>query len=500
MIRFTVVIHRYLGLVGWTMFVVWFLSGFFMIYVEMPYLQQRATAFDDHPALRVAGADLDFHRAFAESGLTKPPRRARLTMLQGRPVYRFLPDGDGAFVSVFADTGARLAPLTQTRAEAIARNWRPTSRDTRFVKTLPVDQWTLYSNDFTRHRPFHKFAASDPAGTEIYVSTVTGMVAQATTRRERMLAYLGPVTHWIYPTFIRSRPNLWSWIVLVLSGFCILLALTGILAGLLRLRSRRAGGSIPQRISPFADVWMRWHHILGLLFALPVFAWIFSGFLSMTPGDWAPSRGATTAEQQAFAGSHRSPATLHPAAAMRTVRGRAFTTKAIDLVHVGGKGYYLLRGQAGRTLLVDTTSGEVRSTLSIEAIENAAGRLANDGMVRVRRLDDYDAYYYNRPGAEHNLRRLPAFRIDCRDATDTTYYVDARTARIALRMKRRSRWNRWLYNGLHSLDLPFLIERPSLRLGLLWVGLLGGTFLSITGLLLTIAYLRRRNSPKKSGA
>jgi hypothetical protein len=54
-----------------------------------------------------------------------------------------------------------------------------------------------------------------------------------------------------------------------------------------------------------------------------------------------------------------------------------------------------------------------------------------------------------------------------------------------------SRWNRWLYHGLHSIDLPWLYKhRPAWDVCVLGL-LLGGGALSVTSVVLAAQFLRR---------
>lgn len=72
------------------------------------------------------------------------------------------------------------------------------------------------------------------------------------------------------------------------------------------------------------------------------------------------------------------------------------------------------------------------------------------------------------------------------------YYIDPKTARIVQGYNSRSRWNRWLYHGLHSMDFPWLYKsRPSWDI--LLVSLLaGGAALCFTSLLLSWTLLHRK--------
>jgi len=70
----------------------------------------------------------------------------------------------------------------------------------------------------------------------------------------------------------------------------------------------------------------------------------------------------------------------------------------------------------------------------------------------------YDAYYLD----PHGQHPLPAFLVRLNDAARSAFYVDLKTARLVEAYDRRSRWNRRLYHGLHSWNLPWLYShRPA---------------------------------------
>ena len=91
-------------------------------------------------------------------------------------------------------------------------------------------------------------------------------------------------------------------------------------------------------------------------------------------------------------------------------------------------------------------------------------------VVEARLVEKYEAYYLDR----HHDLPLPVLFIRLNDPDHSMYYVDVRTARIVAAYSARSRWNRWLYHGLHSFDLPWLYRyRPAWDIFVL-VLLLGG--------------------------
>ena len=72
------------------------------------------------------------------------------------------------------------------------------------------------------------------------------------------------------------------------------------------------------------------------------------------------------------------------------------------------------------------------------------------------------------------------------------YYVDLRTGRVAQSYGTGGRWNRWLYHGLHSFDLPWLYRyRPAWDLAVL-IPMLGGTGLCVTSVIIAWRRLRRK--------
>ena len=112
-------------------------------------------------------------------------------------------------------------------------------------------------------------------------------------------------------------------------------------------------------------------------------------------------------------------------------------------------------------------------------------------LAEARLVDKYEAYYLDR----HHDLPLPALFVRVNDADRSMYYIDLRTARIVEAYSARSRWNRWLYHGLHSLDLPWLYRyRPAWDIVVL-VLLIGGTTVSVTAVIMGWQLLRNKLRP-----
>jgi hypothetical protein len=103
-------------------------------------------------------------------------------------------------------------------------------------------------------------------------------------------------------------------------------------------------------------------------------------------------------------------------------------------------------------------------------------------------MHQYDAYYRDR----RRQAPLPVVYAELNDPVRTRYYIDPGTARIVSSYSARNWVNRWLYNGLHSLDFPWLYNyRPLWDIVVITL-MLGGTALCLTSLVLTWRVLARK--------
>ena len=101
-------------------------------------------------------------------------------------------------------------------------------------------------------------------------------------------------------------------------------------------------------------------------------------------------------------------------------------------------------------------------------------------------LTAHDAYYYERS----RTSRLPALRVKFGDPDATWFYLDARDGSLALAETRASRVERWLYQGLHSLDFPRFYQASWIWYPVMVLLGLGGTALSLTSVIVGWRYLR----------
>lgn len=479
-------IHRWLGLAFCLLFAMWFLSGIVMMYSDYPAIDAKERLAKAE-RLRPEAIKLSPAEAYSALKSQQPPDQASITTLSGRPVYRFR---RGRSVSiVYADNGEALRWITQSDAEAIAARWIYNAAGTGMFQEalLAADQWTL-GGQFAALRPLLKF--SWPDGQQVYVSGVTGEVAQHTTRGTRTLAYFGAIPHWLYFTPLRSNRPLWNKIVVWSSGIGTFTSLLGLVVGIWmyspskRYRYDGAPSSIPYR-GP-----KRLHLILGLLFGFVTCTWIFSGLLSMDPFEWqADDTDTPGLVARALRGGRVRLADFRgksPSDALRDLS--PMEVKEMDLGVFGGESYYTAR-QAPNVSRIIPVNGRVFEQFDQARILQLVSKSVVPATIaEARVLSQYDAYYLDR----HEQHPLPALFVRVNDSADSTLYIDLKTARLVEAYGKRSRINRWLYHGFHSWNLPWLYRyRPAWDIFVLLL-LVGGTCLCITSVILGFELLQRK--------
>ncbi len=502
--RLLILSHRWLGIVLGLMIVVWFASGIAMMYVGgMPRLTPEAR-LDHLPVLDLSRVRLTPAEAAARpDDADATPVAPSLLMIQGRPAYRF-PGGR----TVFADDGSLLAPLDEAAAAQVAQQFlHEPAPHLRLLQQLDApDQWTL---SLRRALPLLKYAVGDAQGTQLYVSTQTAEVVQATTRRDRTRAWIATIPHWLYFSALRQNQPLWYRIVVALSALACVMAMLGLVLAFTQWRRTRPldlGRAIPYRGG------MRWHYITGALFGVFALTWAFSGLLSMEPFAWT-NVPELRVHQDVLTGGPPELARYAgiDATALPTLVAPRFI-KEIGFVRIHGEHYLSLRTSAqadarelplerlhapyvvgGRAqddevLVEAATLARRAQPFDSEAIlARLRTALPDVPFVAHELLHDYDDYYYSRGGQ----MPLPVLRVKLGDPLRTWLYIDPRTSQLVANVHRYSRVERWLYNGLHSLDFRFWYAKRPLWDFVMLTLLLGGLAVSSLGLYYGIRRLVR---------
>jgi hypothetical protein len=481
-------VHRWLGVVLCLLFLLWFPSGFVMMYWDYPSVRP-ADRLAHLAALDPATIKFSPAEAAAKAEVDATGS-VRLTTFAGRPVYRFGGRGDSAVV--YADTGEEQIEVTQNDVARIAQTWSGRSVKAARVEAVEQsDQWTL-QNRVRDLQPLWKF--SWPDGQQLYVSEANGDVIQYTTTASRVAAYFGAIPHWLYFPPLRRNGPAWSKVVTWSSGIATCAALLGVVIGVWmyspskRYRYAGAPASIPY------SGWKRWHMIIGLIVGIGAVTWAFSGMLSMEPFPSSDDGGARRS-QQIITQALRSRAPLEkfaakdPRAALVQLAG--LPVKDLELTVFAGEPAYFATIAPGDTRIVpvNPVSGEPLRELDSQRIRDIVTRVTRPlGGAAVDVISQYDRYYLDR----HRAAPLPVVRVQMNDTGGTRYYIDPKSARIVGGYSSSGFMDRWLYHGLHSMNFPWLYNyRPAWDIVVIGF-MLGGTALALTSLVLAWQVLGRK--------
>lgn len=451
-------------------FALWFASGVVMMYSSgMPWVTPDERLRRAEPV--TLGAVRCPPAQAARVAGVESPEEMRLEQLLDRPLYRV----DDA--AVYADTCAPFDPLSDAQALDLAGRFAGAAQ-LQPVETLQeVDQWTLFKASAL---PLLRIRV-EGSGEELYVSPRQGRVVQRTTRLSRALAWLGAIPHWFYLTALRNDGALWSGVVTGTSAVGVLVAALGLYVGL--STARRARRAPRARWIPYPGP-VRWHMMLGLVFGLTTLTWVFSGMMSMEPFEWTRA-DAVEVDEVALQGGPIDPAAfrLPDEADLAALFGQR-VVKALELTRIDGAPVLHARwiepdGAPGEGLLDVATLGWRTAPLGEAALLARLRAATGDAPVReATRLDHYDAYYSDRDGD----LPLPVLRVRFGDPAATWVYLDVRTGALVWRNHRRTRAERWLFRGLHTMDLPGWYARRPLWDVVMILLLVGGFGVSVMGM------------------
>jgi hypothetical protein len=238
--------------------------------------------------------------------------------------------------------------------------------------------------------------------------------------------------------------------------------------------------------------------------------WVFSGLMSMEPFAWTRAVGLDV-PRDVFSGGALDLerfATFDDSALTAALEGRA--VKELELLRIQDQPYYLATlasTHAGRgperqhqpyplaadarsaEVLIDASSSQVRhAPFSVDSLlARLRAALPEASISSAELLDHYDSYYY----ARDDRAPLPVLRVKFDDPAQTWAYVDPRKSELVAIVHRLSRVERWLFNGLHSLDFAFWWDRrPLWDIGMIVLSL-GALASSGIGMYLGIKRLRR---------
>ena len=476
--RFLTMAHRWMGVVLCLFFACWFISGAILIYHPFPSLSKLdrlARSSNIEPSqINVSPKEA------VQVALGNELDRLRLIDLMGHPIY-VLHGFENNIRSIDATSGKIIDFIQKDVAKNIAEKFTEKSA-LKVEGPIDYDQW-IVPNRYDPYRPFYRVSLEDNNDTVLYVSARTGEVLQKTEYSERVWNYFGAVIHWIYPTVIRKDWALWDQLVWWVSLFGILGVIAGMILGIKHSVAGWKRGS-KGLASPFSG-WLAWHHKIGFVFGVFALLWIFSGWLSMDHGRLF-STPAPSDKQEA------------------DVRGISLTTALSQASHEDLTKFldtreFEISALAGQALLI--AKNDHASELSLIGMDlipdqqyliPAVQSAVSHAWPSITIKDSYmvaadDVYGHLREGS------LPesTLRVVLDDVDETWVHVNLDDGRIISVMDRSRRMYRWLFNGIHSLDVPGLADKRPLWDVLMVLFMIAGFMFSITGVVIAYRKLVR---------
>ena len=449
-------IHKITGLSIAVFFSMWFVTGIVLVY---------------HPYPKVA------EKLMFKKKETLPSSLPELSSVLSKM------DGEFKSLSLKQFQGQTLfsvdeAPdITFDVVEKVAKHWidAPIER----VDTLRQrEQWVLFTK-YDKELPIYKFYFDDAQKHELFISGRTAEVLQMTTSRQRLWAWLGAIPHKFYIPCIRRDVDVWQNMVAIVSGICLIASLTGWLLGILLWIKHYQKKHVWQ--NPYKKRWYRWHFSFGLVFGIFLIGWALSGIFAMqrVPQWMVPMEGDYSFKTSRLWGRGLLPIEAYQLD-YRKLKEAYPDLKEVEWLRFADiPTYRVITGQ--EEFLVDASTDEIKNLqIPEETIVKGLKKLhGNEVEMKVSLLTEFDNYYLSR---RVDLE-LPVYKIEVADANGSLYYVNPSTGYVRY-LNNNKIVRKWLFNGIHYLDIDWLVARPWLWYTCIWLLCSGCLVVCISGLVL----------------
>lgn len=471
-------IHKVLGLILSILFLMWFISGIVMIRHSFPRVDQKLKLSKQEP--------LTGGLPVIDSLMQVLPDSCRLSglsleMYLDRPVFHLR--GRQLPTEVYADSLQVVGKPDFPEISRIAAQLGGTSA-WRVDTLYRLEQWIPFGY-LAKEFPIYKFTFEDDRRQQIYISSQSGKVLQWTDHQSRFWAWLGAIPHWVYFTILRQNQPLWINFMIWASGLGAVLCFFGLWLGIRMFRKNRKKGLR----SPYKKWWLRWHHLSGLVFGVFALTFVFSGMMSLVDLPAWMQKGNKGREVRLWG---RGGGMLEPeryALDYRKIVDSLRDVKSIGWASFGQYPYYVVNTVHGKQYIDASDSlalspFKLTEEMVLETVYRIHGK---DIRYTLEWLTGWDDDYHSRRG----MLTLPVYKVVVEDELHTCHYFNPETL-YHRQVDDNTRLKGLLYSGFHSLNFKFLAERPVLWSVVMYVLLLGGTFLSLSGVVLTLQWLGRK--------
>lgn len=455
-------------------FLIWFLSGFLMIYSGFPRADKKKT-FEKQETLNKYATQI---KTLAIDSVT--PEQLTLSVLHKKPVYLY------SNTIIDATT---LTPITSFTNKAldslIINDYNTTIKDKKIITDF--DSWIPWSR-YQKYFPIHKYYLADNTKTEVYLSEKTGTVVQETTSKTRWFARFGAIPHWFYYKSLRLNQGLWADFVIWLSGIGCIMCLSGLVVGIYRSRKwRKAKKKGLLGFSPYKEKWYRWHHIVGMTFGVFAFTFVFSGMISLLDvpqWQWIISSKTETNYPELWK-EQANDINQFTLSIETLLNNPNFPNiKSVQYQKFNNTPYYVIQQEYGKPIWIDASKPEpTQKIFTTKEIEDIATQKFDKLNYKTTIMTESDGYYR---GSTETVK----FVFD--DVDNSWFYVPLADPNSVRLLNKNERLGRWLYQGLHTFNFPVFEGIDWLRKTLLIIVSIFGTIISLTGVILGYRYFKRK--------
>lgn len=474
--------HRTLGTVFSILFVLWFFTGFVMIYHNFPKISDQQKFSGLYPLY------YDLQNYTHPSILNADSLEYLAVKAKSTGYFDFeYQQGKQYCIVTGDDSVSHRQSFNNIYAYASNVNSAPIIR----VDTLQnLDRWIPYRQSMEDY-PVYKFYYDDEKKTELYVSSQTGEGLQYTNSESRFWAWIGAIPHWLYIANLRHYTDAWRTVVIVLSGIGSLVCVTGIVLGFRAFHKRNKRNKTFK--SPYKSIY-KWHHVLGFIFGLFVFTFAFSGMMSLQKiPQWlikTKNADLETSFKENLLAMRPSAFPLDYSELIKAYNG---DIQKIEWATFGTKPYYKAVIDDSLYYFDASVSNKIQKLyLDEEDIKNKLNKIHITSAYKIELIHDYDNYYIHK----RYKYPLPVYKVTVDNADKSLYYIDPKTGDTRY-FNTNTRFRKWTYQALHSFSIKYILDRPILWNFLMWTSMIGGTLVSLTGLWLAIRYIKRKIKKKR---
>lgn len=473
--RICYTIHRMLGTILSILFLMWFLSGFVMIYHTFP----RIKPSDRYRIMQALPDSIPANDSILNLASGLKITKLNLKVIDKQPVYQITTKDSTYYIPELAPDRT---PKSINQITEYAKLWC----DAAVIKidTLTeVDQWIPFGY-LKKEMPIYKFYFADNDKHQLYVSSKSGEALQFTDKNSRFWAWLGAIPHWIYFTSLREDAQVWSNTIVVLCIIGLVMCIAGMVLGIrsyiIQFRKRKG------LKSPYKKVIYKWHHILGFFFGIFVITFTFSGMMSLVSiPDWMVKTHDKSLRRKVMSKSTIE-LDKYKYGCNDILKTYQMSAKSIEWDSFGEVSLYKVTTDTGIVVLNASLENVSVLNLTEQDVKKHFEKIHNSS-VNISLMTEYDNYYISR----RMESPLPVYKVKVDDADGSVSYVNPKTGSIRY-YNNNSRASKWTYGALHSYSIKALVERPILWNIVMWTTMIGGTLISFTGLYLGIRYIKRK--------